>query len=229
MWVTQLPEHEFQQYLRRLVDDVILVDSKFELCFYLLGRKQDSLEAMNVSPAFFQLVLDALFNDSVVSIAKLYEGQRSDRNLLRFLDFVETNINIFSQEAQESRGYSPSVNWSSPTGHVNLDTVHMHRVAIESKRTVLNNLFFRRDKVYAHSDDEYFYDRITLKDDAPLSFGQLRELIKMAGSILNEYSVAYNGAGQVFRAANALDADKLLKVLQDYVSSRKGGLTSGCT
>jgi hypothetical protein len=96
---------------------------------------------------------------------------------------------------------------------------------IEAKQQSLRSLFSRRDKVHAHLDNKYFYRRLELPSDAPLSLGDLRNLIKLAGDILNEYSVAYNGAGQVFRATNTLDVKQLLDILVKHISAQKGGLT----
>jgi hypothetical protein len=60
------PPRQFNSYIERLFEEVMHVNSNFELYYHLLKRKKDRLHAMDISPAFFQLILDSLKTDTII-------------------------------------------------------------------------------------------------------------------------------------------------------------------
>lgn len=206
------PHKQFKLYLDRLFEEVFHIDSKFELYYHLLERKYNRLQAMNISPAFFQLIMDALLTDSIISLSRLYDSyksiKRSDRNLIRFLNFVESNIDIFPSDKETLMRHNCDY-------IVDKNLIDSHRAKINEMTPILDNLFTWRDKYVAHFDKTYFSNGERLKEDASIKFGEIRGLISLADEILNSYSAVYDGNVNMIRATNLFDVDKSLDILND--------------
>ncbi len=76
----------------------------------LQQRTDDRLEEINIAPAFFSTVIDALFSVIVLWTDKMFD-EKSKRGLVNFLTFCEHNRRIFKvKELQRRRGY-PDDHW----------------------------------------------------------------------------------------------------------------------
>lgn len=210
----------FETYVIRLLDELTFIDSCFELWFHISNKQVDRVKELNIAPAFFTVVKKSLLNSAIISLAKLYENydgkKRSGRNLMKFLNYVEMNQDIFPKDKDTRR--KNRCNYL-----INSDLVNKHRQLIKDSKSKIDNLFYWRDKYYAHFDKKYFEKPETLGKDAELTIGHIRDLIKLATEILNDYSVAYNGTFHSIRATNLYDVDNVLEILHDYNRRKKQG------
>jgi hypothetical protein len=209
-----------RDYLDRLSDEVRRLKTVFELWVHILDRRQDRVRELNIAPAFFSTTIESLLTNVIISTCRLYDGYRSERNLIRFLNFAEQHLSLFSTGAfQVRRVLSPGAWQLEMHQPVTLDTITVHRNEIQAQESILANLFTWRDEQYAHSDKRYFHSPSSLKQDAPLQFGQIRALIDLAGTIINRYSSAFDGSVTDFVPINVFDVDKVLDVLFRYKES----------
>ena len=92
----------FEKYLQTLFQDLSRIDSFFELSICIDNYRATRLEELNIAPSFFALSMDSFFYSTVVSLARYFDSykilKRSDRNLIRFINFVEQNLNIFPSD-----------------------------------------------------------------------------------------------------------------------------------
>ena len=208
---------QFEEYLKTLFGEIIKLHSKFELYLHLQNERVDRLNEMNLAPAFFKLTMDALISDVIISLAKIYENyrsERSNRNLNKFLRFVENNLDLFPQSIEEMKLLNCNY-------LVDYDLIKTHLEQIDNQKEVLDNLIQWRDKLYAHFDKKYFADREKLNVDHSINIGQIRTLIQLAGEILNKYSVAYNGVYKTIEAVNLKDVDTIFNILHRHLESFK--------
>lgn len=173
-------------------------------------RKTDNLETLNLAPAFFGVVEGALFTTIVMWADKLFD-ERGERGLFNFLSFVENNRNWLSvAELQRRRSY--------PDGHwmlqdripITFESIEADRVRIRSLK-VLASFRLRRDKFHGHFDKDYFFDRKRLHDEAPIRWNDLEEAGTLMGSILNDYSVDFDGSSYFWGTLNINDFEVLLR------------------
>jgi hypothetical protein len=180
-------------------------------------RRKDRLNEMNISPAFYQVILDALFTSIVLWTDKLF-GEKSERGFVNFLKFSEINHNIFEISELKRRNNYSDKHWMLDREPITLNTIRADMEQL-SKIEALPSFKTRRDKFHAHFDKEYFFDRKKISDDAPLKWGDLKEIEETMSSIINRYSTAYDGNIFSIKPTNINDVNRTLNMLHSKKSS----------
>ena len=173
-------------------------------------RKNDRLEVINLAPAFFGVVEGALFTTIVMWADKLFD-ERGERGLFNFLSFVEHNRKWLSvTELQRRRDY-PDGHWMlQGRTPITSESIEADRAKIRCLK-VLASFRLRRDKFHGHFDKDYFFDRKRLQDEAPIRWDELQEAGAAMGSIINDYSVDFDGASYFWDTVNINDIEVLLR------------------
>ena len=173
-------------------------------------RKNDRLELINLAPAFFGVVEGALFTTIVMWADKLFD-ERGERGLFNFLSFVEHNRKWLSvTELQRRRDY-PDGHWMlQGRTPITSQSIEADRAKIRCLK-VLASFRLRRDKFHGHFDKDYFFDRKRLQDEAPIRWDELQEAGAAMGSIINDYSVDFDGASYFWDTVNINDIEVLLR------------------
>ncbi|MBX4269092.1 hypothetical protein [Clostridium estertheticum] len=126
-------------HLEKLLNEVVNVNSKFNLFKFIKERQNDSLKELNLAPAFFSLILDSLINNVIISIAKIYEPcTRSSGSMDKLFNKIEQNIKNISEK------------------NIDNNIINKHRDYISNKKDIIYNLFIWRDKHFAHLDKSIF-------------------------------------------------------------------------
>jgi len=173
-------------------------------------RKNDRLEVINLAPAFFGVVEGALFTTIIMWADKLFD-ERGERGLFNFLSFVEHNRKWLSiGELQRRRSY-PDDHWMlKGRTPITYESIEADRAKVRSLK-VLASFRLRRDKFHGHFDKDYFFDRKRLQDEAPIRWDDLEEAGRVMGSIVNDYSVDFDGASYSWETLNINDLEVLLQ------------------
>ena len=173
-------------------------------------RKSDRLEALNLAPAFFGVVEGSLFTTIVMWADKLFD-ERGERGLFNFLSFVENNRKWLSVTELQRRGSYPDDHWIlQGRTPITYESIEADRSRIRSLK-VLVSFRLRRDKFHGHFDKDYFFDRARLQDEAPIRWDDLEEAGTLMGSILHDYSVAFDGSSYSWDTLNIDDLEVLLR------------------
>ncbi|MFC0525514.1 hypothetical protein ACFFGV_18170 [Pontibacillus salicampi] len=190
----------FESYKDGLIQEVISLNSFLELYVHIRRKRNDRLEILNKSPAFFQLTQESLLTSVIVGLTKIFERRnKNGRTIYNFLNYIEWNYKgIFLNK--------PKLN----TTEITVDIIKEQRFKLEQQDHLLNNLFAWRDKSFAHMDKKYFEDRAQLGEDFPLTIKQLRLLIELVAEILNVVEGAYSDSSWSFNATNVTDIDNIL-------------------
>jgi AbiU2 len=210
---TSLPnpetEKRFEEYRQYLVSEAIQAASYVALFRKLYERRRDRLEVMNIAPAFFETVTNALRSAIILWVDKLFD-ERGERGIFNFLAFIEQNRNIFAIEQLKRRKNYPNDHWMlNRVPPITLETITEDRERIKSI-DCLKSFKTRRDKAIAHFDKKYFDDPERLSEEAPLTWGDLNKVIEALGEIINRYSAAYDAQSFSLRLSNINDLDYLL-------------------
>ena len=184
----------FDDYVNKLIDELMYVDSCFGLYFHLQNLKanEETLNIMNIAPGFFQITIRSLLESSIITLAKLYSN-KDDRSIIRFIKYVEQN--------SEHIIGGKSIN----------DLILKHKSELDDNKEAIKYLFMWRNKSYAHYDKQYFFDSEQLAIDAPLLIGYINKLIALGGKIVNDYQVMSCGKYACISALNRFDIDHLLR------------------
>lgn len=208
---TSLPnpetEKKFEEYRQYLITEATRLASFIALFRKLYEHRVDRLEEMNIAPAFFQVVTDALLSAIILWVNKLFE-ERGERSIFNFLTFIEYNRNILAVEQLKRRKSYPDGHWMLDRDPITLAAINQDREHIQNL-DCLKNFKALRDKFYAHFDKEYFFDRKRMADEAP-TWGDLEKVIKVTSDVINNYSAAYDGQLFVLEPVNINDLSYLL-------------------
>ena len=208
-------EKQFEQYHQFLRQEGGRLAGYISLYQRLHELRSERLDEMNIAPAFFQTVLDALFSVIVLWVQNMF-SQKSERGLANFLTFCENNRAIFDIKELQRRKNYPDGHWMLKNREpVTLQTIQKDRERI-NKLESLPNFKLRRDKYHAHFDKEYFFDREKLSEEAPLKWADLTQVVEVMKEILNNYSADYDGNLYVLEPINVTDVDHLLERLHRF-------------
>lgn len=205
-------EKHFEEYREWLKLELTKLATYVRLYRRLHERTEDRLEEMNIAPAFFSTVIDALFSAIVVWVDKLF-GERSERGLVNLLSFIEQHRHIFGIKELQRRKSYPDGHWMIERRKpVTIESIRADRTRIAEFKP-LASFKLRRDKYHAHFDKKYFFDRTKIQQDAPLTWGNLEQMVQLGKDILNAYSADYDGNLYAIEPINATDVDYLLDQL----------------
>lgn len=212
-------ENKFEEYREYLGKEVTRLVSNIEIFRRLHHRRVDRLEEMNLAPAFFGTVTDAIFSEIVIWADKLFDD-RGERGLFNFLQFIENNQGIFSVFELKRRRNYPVGHWMLKRDPIDSSKIQEHREKLKNYngRKAIEIL---RDKYYGHFDRKYFFDRDLLKKDGELQWNEFDEMVEILDDIMNYYSTAFDGNAYQFKPMNIEDIDGLLDILHKCRLSRQ--------
>ena len=214
-------EQKFEKYREYLLREAERLISYIYVYKRIHERQKDRLEIINISPAFFQTVIDSLFSVIVIWVDKLF-CEKSERGLLNFLTFCEHNRKIFEiSELKRRRNYTDG-HWMLNREQITYKSIQEDKQRLKDVES-LPSFKLRRDKFHAHFDKAYFFDRKKLGEDAPLKWKDLDQIIEIMKDIINGYSASYDGNVHVLKPININDLDNTLDLV--YRLKKKRQLT----
>lgn len=201
-------EAQFEEYRVYLQQEITRVASYARLYRRLYDRRTDRLAEMNLAPAFFSVVTDALFQAIVLWTDKLFD-EKSERGLWNFLTFCENNRKILEVSELKRRNNYQDGHWMLNRKPITFQSIKEDKERIRNLPS-LRSFKLRRDKFIAHFDKDYFFKIEKLSDDAPLIWDDFENAVKIMADIINTYSSAYDGNLYVVEPVNITDIDRLL-------------------
>lgn len=206
-----MSEDNIINHIEKLLRELIKCNSQYKLYKLLLEKTNSNLKELNLAPAFFQLVIDSLSSNVILTLAKIYEQpKRSGGSIYKLLNKIEQNWKEINNE------------------QINSCRINQHREVIKQMNEIIDNLFEWRDKHYAHYDKDYFVGEKNISDDYKITFGNIEQLIDKAKEILNYYYSALTGKYMCCEATNFDDINRIINILkehniciQDFLNTRK--------
>lgn len=223
-------EDQFKKYLTRLIKDADMALSSYGVLKYLNTLEPEKFEIINISPFFWDAIMNALDTDFIISTSKLFDintkliKSRSDVNILSVLEFAINNFDIlFSSENVKKRyGILSEDDWRNERIHwLNLDDVKKDLAFVHSLLSKISNILYYRDKSYAHLDNEFVLLPKEQREKNKITYNEIEKLVEDIYELLNKYNVAFDGSKYIFKARNLNDADKTINILYNYLTDKK--------
>lgn len=199
------PEFErlFVEYRDNLRKEIHCFRDSASVLRQITDHTHDHLREINLAPGFFHVVEASLFSTVILWADKLFD-EKGQRGFFNFLSFVEHNRDCLSvEELQRRKGY--------PDGHWMLQNrIPITAASIAADRekiralAVLPSIRLLRDKFHGHFDKEYFFDRMRLSSNAAITWADLQEAGEVMGTMLNDYSVDFDGVFHSWNTPNDL-------------------------
>jgi len=208
-------EAHFREYREHLQREVGRFRDAASVFRQIDERRDDYLSELNLAPAFFHTVEDSLFTTIILWADKLFD-EKGERGLFNFLSLIENNRDWMTvQELQRRKSYSDDHWMLQGRVPITFKSIEEDRQRIR-KLVALKSIQLRRNKFHGHFDKEYFFDRQKLQREAPMTWENLTEAGETMVTMLNDYSVDFDG--QMF-AAETMGIDDLTRLLH---AARRG-------
>lgn len=194
---------KYYQYLNFIFDELTYIKSAFELYIHVYNKRTtvEDLAILNISPAFWGMVTDALLNNSVIKLCKLYDSNTDTITISKFIKFISSNATkIFNAK-----------NIYEITTLISNDTD-----LIQTKAGFILKLKELRDKSLAHNDKKLFQINSSIWSKVDLKIGDIRMLIDTCADIVNNYVHFSDETFQVIEFMNSKDIDKTLDIIKKY-------------
>ena len=209
-----MTKESFKILLDQYFSRITYTNDCFELYKHLIESKTKYLAELNFAPAFFQLIFSSLLHTVFIETAKLFDD-KSSTSLFKLIEISRQNTSLFKT--------------SRDVGHVDCETdkyvlgktisidvfseLNDCRQLLKSVSKERENLRNRRNKYYAHLDEVYKNNNGKLEKDFPLSFKDMKKLLKVASELCNKISIIYDESIRAVQSSNVFDVDNLFKKL----------------
>ncbi len=214
------PERQFEEYREALLRECIRLVSAIELFKHLHERKADRLDEMNIAPAFFARVLEALLTEIIIWTYKLL-NPREKLGFPKYLSFIEKNIDIFSIEALQRRKNYPDGHLMLRREPITCGTIKRDRRRIRELDEAIASIKLRRNRFYAHFDKRHFTEPTRLFEKSVIKWSDLDEIVLVMQDIFDTYSAVYDGNTFELKPVNIDDVDLVLDILHEHNESLK--------
>ncbi len=124
-------ERKFEDYRRYLHYEATRLAGYIALFRRLHEHRNNRLNEINIAPAFFSIVIDALLSASILWTDKLFD-ERGKRGIFNFLKFVENNITIFSVLELKRRKNYPDGHWMLKREDITIQKIDEDRKRIRN-------------------------------------------------------------------------------------------------
>ena len=170
---------------------IISVKADFDLYKEILNYTDNKKFKYNYS--FFATILDSLRFSFIIKTIKLIDI-REEKNIYKFLNFCEQNENKFLKTLNiDYINDETSEVETIIIKEVNVkQDIKEFKFKLDEYKGKIENLKFLRDKIYAHTDKEYFYDNPKLLKNNTIKYCEIEKILTILYENLNAISVDYN-------------------------------------
>lgn len=203
---------KYELYRDFLVNELIRIDSMFELFVYLKNQHQKRLDILNISPVFFGLTENSLYECSLIWLCRIYDCNNNTITISKYLGYLEQNAKqlfkpneyteikkMISEDQQKLKNYAG--------------------IILELKKI--------RDKTLVHNDMCKLESGYDIFSDAGLLIKDIRDLIQFGINCINNYSKYYDKNIFSVKAHNNLDVEAILDILEksDRIQNNRARIT----
>lgn len=185
----------FIKYHQELRGELNNANWHFIILKYLQELRGTYRKELNQAPAFFGLTMYAHLLAALVRINKFFDKNKKHLSIRKFLDFIEQNLDIFSNEAFEARMRREDRYESYIIkGHTEITLQK-----VEEDRKKVNDLPVAhirrwRNTILVHIEEGRVLRGIDIMKKYPVKQRQVDDIINTLDKMLNEYLVAYDAS-----------------------------------
>lgn len=188
-------EEAFEKYHQELRGELNNANWHFTIWKYLQELIGTYHKELNQAPSFFGLTMHAHLLAALVRINKFFDKNEKHLSIRKFLDFIEQNLNIFSNKAFEAR----MRNIGKYESYIIKEHSEITLQKVEGDRKRVDDLpvsYIRkwRNTTLVHIEAERVLRSIDIMKKYPVMQRQIDDIINTLDDILNEYLVAYDAS-----------------------------------
>lgn len=192
-------DNMYKKYYEKIINELINARMHFRLYKRLQEARNEYLDELNQAPGFFSFTIRAHGDAGLMSVARVLKKQRESITIWKFLDFVESNLELFSAESfthrmNKDERYEDRVRWHRP---VTLNDIETDKNKLDEFKQVIDNIITWRDKRGAHIDEKLALEQADNLKEFSIKLKELEDITEAIANILNRYSVAYDSSTYV--------------------------------
>jgi len=216
-------ERLFQKYYDKLIWETILARARLKLNERLDNYRSNYLRELNQAPHFFRLTMLAHYDDALLTLSRILDRHEDSLSIWKFLNFVEQNCRIFSNQAfrqrmKENPNYESLIESHTP---ITRKEINEDRQKFGNLEGTISRIRDLRDKVLAHTDRTFYLSgKITTKKYT-FERKKLYKVIDTLVEILNGYSGAYNSSTYSERFLGEDDVQYVMDFIRSHIQERK--------
>jgi hypothetical protein len=189
-----LPETEkqFEQIIKEVTED--LFNAKYQSRLYWKINSLVDNYKLNQSRAFWTIILKALQESAVLSLARAYDKHPKSVHLMTLIDFIISNTHIFEVEYFKNRLKENPYrdNLAKRTIIPTQENLRADRNLVSNKDPLVNKLIAMRGNVIAHKNISIAIEGKNIPNI--LTWGDFDDLVKRGFEIRNKYSDMYDAS-----------------------------------
>lgn len=188
-------EEEFSRYHKRLRDELNKANWHFSIVKYISDIGKDYHKELNQAPGFWGLTINAHMSCALARLNNFFGEEKVMKHLhmRSFLDFIEQNLGIFSNQAfkkrlcKEGRYDELAAKFNS---EITIEKVKSDRQKLS--KLPISSLTKWRNKILSHIDKNYVARNVDITKRYPIQMKHIEQIIDTLDDMLNEYSLAYD-------------------------------------
>jgi hypothetical protein len=190
---------KYYTYKEFLLNELMHIDSMFELYIYLKNQHVNRIDILNISPAFFGLTENSLLESASIRLSRLYDSDKKTVTLRKFLNYVEQNRKMIFDEKDH-----PAI----------IDHIREDNKKFEGFNEKIKSLKEIRDTSLAHNDYCKLEDGFDVWAGKNIVIRDIRALIAFGEELINNYSRYSSNTAHSIKATNKLDVEYMLRALE---------------
>ena len=186
-------EEIFAKYHQELRGELNNANWHFTIWKYLQELRGKYHKELNQAPSFFGLTMHAHLLATLVRINKFFDKNEKHLSIRKFLDFIEQNLDIFSNKAFEAR----MRNTGRYESYIIKEHSEITHQKVQQDRKKLRDLPVApirrwRNAILVHIETERVLRSIDIMKKYPVKQRQIDDIINTLDDMLNDYLVAYD-------------------------------------
>lgn len=188
-------EETFIKYHQELRGELNNANWHFTILKYLQELKNTYRKELNQAPSFFGLTMYAHLLAALVQINKFFDKNEKHLSIRKFLDFIEQNLDIFSNETFEARMRKENRYESYIIkGHTEITLQKVEEDRKKINDLPVTNIRHWRNTILVHIEQGRVLQGIDIMRKYPVKQNQVDDVINTLDKMLNEYLVAYDAS-----------------------------------
>lgn len=217
------PEKKYLEYFDNLFIHVIWAEAHKTQWKQL--RKTRLNKGIKTGHIFFNTTEKALYEAMLWCLMRLTDKHGDSLNITKFLDFAQSNIDIFSTEKFTHRQKdNPYIErWKSEHIPITDNDIKDDRLKINNLSKTVAKLTFWRDKVYGHIDR----GQLSRQNSPRLknfTYKEIDELINTIDEILRKYDTAFRSTAYFTLENGERDINNIIQIMKDGIKAREAKL-----
>ncbi len=199
---------KYDNYKNFLMQELMHIDSMFDLYIYLKNQHVDKVDILNISPAFFGLTENALLECAAIRLCKLYDIDSKTVTVAKFIRYVEQNLRLIYKGE-----YHNEIR----------EIVQQDKVLLEKYQDKFKMLKTIRDTSLAHNDVCNLQQDYDMWAGRGIVIGDVHDLIQLGADVVNHYTHYSDSTYYLIKATNKFDIENTLCILEksDYIQNMR--------